>query len=155
MVSPPSTSRVMVFPVKVLTKMERQHQAILQKFNTMRQEYNALAQKIGEMELEKNEHELVINAIQNLNKDRKCYRLVGGVLVERTVGEVLPAVQKNRDNIVQTIQSLEKQLEEREKELNEFALKYKIALRKSDDENQPTEAPTESKLKSSTTGVLA
>jgi chaperonin cofactor prefoldin len=44
---------------------------------------------------------LVINAIQNLNKDRKCYRLVGGVLVERTVGEVLSAVQKNRDNVIQ------------------------------------------------------
>jgi hypothetical protein len=46
---------------------------------------------------------LVINAIQPLNKDRKCYRLVGGVLVERTVGEVLPAVQKNRDNVTQTL----------------------------------------------------
>lgn len=31
--------------------------------------------------------------------DRKCFRLVGGILVERTVKEVVPAVKTNRDNV--------------------------------------------------------
>lgn len=30
---------------------------------------------------------------------RKCFRLVGGILVERTVKEVVPAVKTNRDNV--------------------------------------------------------
>ena len=32
-------------------------------------------------------------------KDRKCFRMVGGVLVERNVGEVMPAVDHNRAQV--------------------------------------------------------
>ena len=45
------------------------------------------------------EHDLVIKTLEPLEAGRKCFRLVGEVLVERTVGEVLPAVKKNRDNL--------------------------------------------------------
>jgi hypothetical protein len=51
--------------------------------------------------MERNEHTLVLNAIQPLDASRKCFRLIGGVLVERTVGEVLPAVTRNKEGIEQ------------------------------------------------------
>jgi prefoldin subunit 2 len=35
--------------------------------------------------------------------DRKCFRLIGGVLVERTVKDVVPALQTNRDGVSQVI----------------------------------------------------
>lgn len=31
--------------------------------------------------------------------DRKCFRLIGGVLAERTVKEVFPALKTNRDGV--------------------------------------------------------
>lgn len=31
--------------------------------------------------------------------DRQCFRLVGGVLVERTVKDVVPALQMNREGV--------------------------------------------------------
>jgi len=45
------------------------------------------------------QHRLVIDTISGLDSGRRCYRLVGGVLVERTVGEVLPAVRKNLEGV--------------------------------------------------------
>lgn len=74
------------------------------------------------------QHQLVMDALQKLDKDRKCFRLVGDVLVERTVGETVPAVLKNRDNLKSTIESFQKQLDIQKKELAEFQEKYKIRV---------------------------
>lgn len=32
---------------------------------------------------------------------RRCFRLIGGVLVERTVGEVAPAVKRNKESLAE------------------------------------------------------
>jgi len=42
---------------------------------------------------EKKEHELFLDATKELESTRKCQRMIGGVLVERTLGEVLPAIK--------------------------------------------------------------
>jgi len=43
---------------------------------------------------------LVINNIKDLDPNRKCFRLIGGVLVERTVKDVLPAITKNVEKVI-------------------------------------------------------
>lgn len=40
---------------------------------------------------EASEHDLVIKQLEPMDKTRKCHRLIGDVLVERTVAETLPA----------------------------------------------------------------
>jgi len=45
---------------------------------------------------------LVLNTLNEVlaeEPDRKCFRLVGGVLVERTVQDVVPVLQTNRDGV--------------------------------------------------------
>lgn len=42
---------------------------------------------------------LVIDTLKEVDPSRKCYRLVGGVLVERTVKEVLPALENNKEQV--------------------------------------------------------
>jgi len=66
----------------------------------MKQELTAIAQKIGELEQEKDEHQLVIDTIKPLDSGRTCYRLVGGILVQKTVKEVLPAVEQNQQGVI-------------------------------------------------------
>lgn len=66
------------------------------------------------------QHQLVLSALEKLDKDRKCFRLVGDVLVERTVGETMPAVAKNKENLEATIATIQKQFELQKKDLMEF-----------------------------------
>lgn len=52
-----------------------------------------------QLSLERDEHKLVIDQLSTLEGDRKAFRLIGGVLVERTVGEVLPQVKQNHQGV--------------------------------------------------------
>jgi len=45
------------------------------------------------------ENRLVIETLKEVEKERKCFRMIGGVLVERTVGEVLPALEANKEQV--------------------------------------------------------
>jgi prefoldin subunit 2 len=74
-------------------------QQIIQQYRELVQESQRLAQKISELETDRNEHKLVEETLGPLDPSRKAYRLVGEVLVERTVQEVLPSVIANRVNV--------------------------------------------------------
>ena len=62
-------------------------------------ECQRLMQKIAELDVDRNEHSLVEETLKPLDPKRRAYRLVGEVLVERTVEEVLPSVTGNRENV--------------------------------------------------------
>lgn len=42
---------------------------------------------------------LVIETLKDVAPERKCFRMVGGVLVERTVKDVLPALVNNKEQV--------------------------------------------------------
>ncbi|GAB4843370.1 Prefoldin subunit 2 [Ancistrocladus abbreviatus] len=125
-------------------------QVVANKYAAMRTELNQIYSKITELEMEVSEHSLVIDAIQPLDPSRKCYRMIGGVLVERTVKEVLPAVLRNKEGLEEVIARLNEALEKKKKELAEFEAKYKIRLRKSDNDVKDDS----SKKEGSAQGVL-
>ena len=52
-----------------------------------------MIQKILQIEEEKREHELVLKTLGDLEVDRKCWRLVNGVLVEKTQKEIVPELE--------------------------------------------------------------
>ncbi|KAF9622640.1 hypothetical protein IFM89_032539 [Coptis chinensis] len=105
-------------------------QAVANLYGTMRSEISQLHTKITELEMEVSEHSLVVGAIQPLDPSRRCYRMIGGVLVERTIKEVLPAVQHNKAGLEEVISRLNEALERKKKEMVDFEAKYKIRIRK-------------------------
>ncbi|KAL0911022.1 hypothetical protein M5K25_019125 [Dendrobium thyrsiflorum] len=111
-------------------------QAIASIYASMRSEINQFYSKITELEMEVSEHSLVIGAIQPLDPSRRCFRMIGGVLVERTINEVLPAVQRNKEGLQEVIARLNEALEKKKKEVAEFEVKHKIKVRKSDSETK-------------------
>ena len=69
---------------------------------------------------------LVEETLIPLDQNRRAFRLVGGILVERTVAEVLPSVTTNRENLDQMVETLSARLEERQKEVSELKAKYNL-----------------------------
>lgn len=74
---------------------------------------------------------LVLGTLQPLVKtepDRKCYRLIGGVLVERTVKDVAPALETNYSGIKEVLETLVKTYKSKEEEFGAFQREHKIAV---------------------------
>lgn len=72
---------------------------VVQRYRELLRQTQQLVSKISELESERNEFKLVEDTLRPLDPKRKAYRLVGGILVERNVGEVLPSVQASRENV--------------------------------------------------------
>ncbi|GJE84336.1 prefoldin beta-like protein [Phanerochaete sordida] len=104
-------------------------QDVQQNYTRLQNELQSLANKIGELEQEAEEHTLVLSTLNEAleaEPDRKCFRLVGGVLVERTVKDVVPALQTNRGGIQKVISNLTEQYKAKETDFETFKRDYHI-----------------------------
>jgi prefoldin subunit 2 len=126
---------------------------IFAKFQEMRNQQRATASKMSEIEMDRKEHELVIEALKEVDGDRKCFRMVGGVLVERTVKEVLPVMTNNYEQLGKVLETLQQQLEAKGRELQEYREKHNIQLR-GDEEARNAAAGHDVAGAAKTSGVL-
>ncbi|XP_072423729.1 prefoldin subunit 2 [Chiloscyllium punctatum] len=124
---------------------------VLAGFNKLRQEQRGMAGKGAELEQEVAEHGLVIDTLAEVDPDRRCFRMVGGVLVERTVREVLPALESNKQQLLKLIENLNTQLQLKGRELNEYREKYNIRLMT---EDEKAARDGDSRTRAGGTGVL-
>ena len=97
---------------------------------------------------------LVIDTLEKVERDRKCFRLVGGVLVERSVGEVQPALTGNRDKLTKLIETLEKQLTEKGQEINGYIEKHNIQIQGKKGPTTSNAPAVDENKKTPSTGVL-
>ena len=95
-------------------------QEIIATYRGMRAEIKQLADKMSELELEVNEHQRVLDTLEPLSPTRKAYRMIGGVLVERTVREVQPAISTNKDGVIELIKNLSASLKAKETKAAEW-----------------------------------
>lgn len=92
--------------------------------NTLQQ----LAQKIGDVEQEAEEHKLVLDTLEPLPGDRKCFRMINGVLVERTVQDVIPALRTNAEGLKKVLDDLVKQYKIKQEDLEKWKKKNNIQV---------------------------
>mmetsp|Transcript_27299 Transcript_27299/g.35806 ORF Transcript_27299/g.35806 Transcript_27299/m.35806 type:complete len:140 (+) Transcript_27299:99-518(+) len=120
-------------------------QAKLLEYRNLRQECAQIQAKIGELEMELNEHQLVIESLGGLEGGRKAFHLIGGVLVEQTVSEILPAVTANKDGIVNLLAQMEQLLKQKGDAALEIQEKYglnqqqQVKQQKSENQQQSNE----------------
>nr|BAH70749.1 ACYPI008305 [Acyrthosiphon pisum] len=113
----------------VKVKKPTEEELIHNTFNALRTEQRQLATKLSEIELDLNEHSIVIDTLNKLDDERKCFRLIGGVLVERKICDVLPTLIKNRGEMGKIVKTLNEQLTKKGIEINEFKNKHNIQVK--------------------------
>lgn len=132
---------------------------IIDAYNRMRREQQIMMSKISELEGEIHEHNLVHDQLKALNDDRRAHRLVGGALIEKTVGQVRPEIEENLNKFNAMVKSLQTQLLAKEKEMEDFMTKYKITRQQpgggASNNNQQQQAKKEDGEQKNAQGVLA
>ena len=81
-------------------------QQVAMRYKKLNQEAQMLIQKLIELEDEKKENELVLESISKLEDGRKCWRLVNGVLMEKTKVEVIPEMRLVSNNLSSIINQI-------------------------------------------------
>jgi len=64
-----------------------------------------------------------------VDQDRKCFRFVGDVLVERKVADVLPALKSHKEKLDAATKGLQEKLSEKGVEMNAYREKHGITVR--------------------------
>jgi len=103
--------------------------AVVREFQKKMENRRLLVAKIGELEMELSEHRRVGELLTPMDASRRAYQLVNGVLVESSVGEVRPTVEKNRAGLAELVVKLQAQLKEVAADANAFQERHKISLR--------------------------
>lgn len=117
------------FEASKMASLATNSQKIISDFNRLQTECNQLRSKVAELDNEMQEHLRVVKTLEPLPADRRAFRLIGGVLVEKTVGEVLPAVQQQQEQLNQLILRLTDTITEKEKDLKKMQKEFDLQKR--------------------------
>ena len=71
----------------------------------------------------RSEIRLVLETLEPLPGDRKCFRMINGVLVERTVRDVVPALQTNAEGLKKVLDDLVKKYKTQQDELEKWKVR--------------------------------
>merc|ERR1711915_35582 len=129
----------------------KNQQEIVATFQKMRENQRNLASKISELEVDIKEHETVIEALKEVAADRKCFQLIGGVLTEKTVGEVMPNLANKKTQITGVTEHLHKELEKAGQDLIKYKEEHNIQIRG----EQPVKKDKNLEDQSNKSGILA
>ncbi|KAK9897399.1 Prefoldin beta-like protein [Cystobasidium minutum MCA 4210] len=107
--------------------------ALTQEYNRRRTELSEIINKVSELERDADEHTLVLETLRQVNEedpDRKCFRMIGGILVQKTVKDILPQLQTNYQGVQSVIEQLSVTYKKREQEFEEFQKKNNIVVQR-------------------------
>ena len=88
-----------------------------------------LVQKLMEIDDEKKENELVLESIAKLEDNRKCWRLINGVLVEKTKLEVVPEMRVVINNLNAVIKQITETLTSVKQEIKNLEAAYESIMK--------------------------
>lgn len=105
-----------------------QPQQLQAEYNAFKTQLQRLSSKIGELETESQEHKLVLDTLKPVDQNRRCLRLIGGVLVDKTVKDVVPALEQTQEGLNKAIKTLTEDFKTTESKLDEWKKKHNVKV---------------------------
>jgi len=106
----------------------KRQQELQTQYTTYKSTLQQLAQKIGDIEQEAEEHKLVLETLTPLPGVRKCFRMINGVLMDRTVKDVIPLLKTNSDGLAKLLAELLRQYKGKQDELEKWKKKNGVQV---------------------------
>ena len=105
--------------------------AVLEKLQSMRNERKAVVEKISSLEEELEDHEMVSTILSDFPPSRRCYRTIGGVLMERSVADIVPEIRSEWVKLSKALVDLKDMAEEQCRAIDAFQQEHAIVVRNS------------------------
>lgn len=99
----------------------------MDRYRALRQEVDSLYARLGQIDSDRSEHDLVLKQLRSLDGKRRCWHQVGAVLTERTVAEVVPVLESTREKLQSTVERLTSAVTDREKSLSQLSRKLGVS----------------------------
>lgn len=103
------------------------NQEIIRVFQAMMSQREAMTAKISELTVEQAEYKRVADTLKPMDGARRCYQLINGTLVEKTLAEVTPEVVANRDALAEVLKGMTERLTKLNTEMKEYQAKFNRA----------------------------
>ena len=108
---------------------EQIQREVAKRYQILQQEVQALVSRIMEVEDESAENKLVLGTITKLEDDRKCWRLINGVIFERTKAEVVPELEQMIANCLVVTKQLNEGLGQKKQEMAKLEQAYEHIMK--------------------------
>ena len=108
-----STNKAPSVPEMSPEQIERE---VAKRYQILQQEVQALVSRLMEVEDERKENQLVLESIGKLEDDRRCWRLINGVMFEKTKKEVVPDLESMISNMYTVAKQLNEALIQKKQE---------------------------------------
>lgn len=108
-------------------KME-QDKVLIAQLQAMRRECSNLKQRISMIAEEIADHTSAASVVEAAEGSRPCKRAVGGILIDSTASEVLPALRNEIAMLTKASHEMTTKLQDSEKAMAEFQTKHKIRI---------------------------
>ncbi|CAH2448437.1 Cochaperone prefoldin complex subunit [Komagataella phaffii CBS 7435] len=105
------------------------NQELFQKqYDEFQETLEALNNKIGQLQGDIEEHNIVLKTITTAPKDRKCFHMIGGVLIEKTAGEVEPTLKTNVTKMNDAVENLKNEIQNTHKQFEDWKKKTGVKI---------------------------
>eukprot|EP00917_Polyrhabdina_sp_WS-2016_P031366 GHVP01066927.1.p1 GENE.GHVP01066927.1~~GHVP01066927.1.p1 ORF type:complete len:128 (-),score=36.19 GHVP01066927.1:251-634(-) len=101
------------------------HLLAIEEIKRQEAEKSRILNKWAHLKKETKEHDMVLQAFEGVEPSRRCLRLVGDVLVERTVEEAEVAIRARKELLEKAAAQCEEMVQEKSKTVKELVDRIK------------------------------